>query len=134
MRPTLVIAFDFGLRQIGVAVGQGLTGTASPLETLRARDGAPDWSAVKALVTTWRPGRLLVGLPLNMDDTESPMSTRARKFADRLARVTNTPVDLVDERLSSREAADRSSRRRQNAASHAAAAAVIAETWLAEQG
>jgi putative holliday junction resolvase len=134
MHSPLVIAFDFGLRQIGVAVGQALTGTASPLDTLRARDGVPDWSAVQALVTTWRPGRLLVGLPLNMDDTESPMSARARKFADRLGRVTNTPVELVDERLSSREAADRSSHRRQDAASHAAAAAVIAETWLAEQG
>lgn len=134
MRPTLVIAFDFGLRQIGVAVGQGLTGTASPLETLRARDGTPDWSALQALVAEWRPERLLVGLPLNMDDTESPMSLRARTFADRLARVTRTPVDLVDERLSSREAFDRTSRRREDKASHAAAAAVIAETWLSAQG
>ena len=76
---------------------------------------------------------LVIGLPLNMDDTESPMSARARKFAERLGRVTNTPVELVDERLSSREAADRSSRPRRDAGSHAAAAAVIAETWLAEQ-
>ncbi|MGA0840560.1 MAG: Holliday junction resolvase RuvX [Pseudomonadales bacterium] len=133
--PTLVLAFDFGLRQIGVAVGQALTGTASPLETLRARDGAPDWVAVRTLVDTWRPERLLVGLPLNMDDTESAMSARARAFAERLGRTTNTPVELVDERLSSREAAARSSRGSpRDAASHATAAAVIAETWLSERG
>ncbi|MCB1683547.1 MAG: Holliday junction resolvase RuvX, partial [Pseudomonadales bacterium] len=99
-----VLAFDFGLRFIGVACGQTITGTASPLTTLKARDGQPDWSVLQSIVAEWRPVLLLVGLPLNMDDTESGMSERARAFATSLERRTNTPVALVDERLTSRSA------------------------------
>lgn len=100
-----------------------MTRTASPLTTLRARDGRPDWGAVTALVREWRPGRLLVGLPLNMDDTESEMSERARAFAAALERRTGVATLLVDERLSTREAAAAGGE-------HALAAAIIAETWL----
>lgn len=116
-----VLAFDFGLRHIGVAAGQTITRTASPLTTLSARDGSPDWQAVGKLVGDWRPVQLVVGLPLNMDDTESEMSGRARAFAKKLARHTGLPVAMADERLTSRAVGD---------ASHAAAAALIAETWL----
>ncbi len=116
-----VLAFDFGLKHIGVAAGQTVTRTASALTTLSARDGRPDWGAVEALVKEWRPVRLVVGLPLNMDDTESEMSGRARAFAARLGERTGVPVSMADERLTSREAGE---------ASHAAAAALIAETWL----
>lgn len=121
-----VLAFDFGLKHIGVAVGQTVTGTASPLQTLPARDGRPDWKAVRRLVDDWQPFKLLVGLPLNMDDTESEMSTRARSFARRLGEHTRLEVVMVDERLTSfasREIAD-------GDAAHASAAALIAETWL----
>ena len=62
-----VMAFDFGERQIGVAVGQHLTATASPLKILKARDGIPDWKVVMALIEEWQPGVLVVGLPYNMD-------------------------------------------------------------------
>ena len=116
-----VLAFDFGLKHIGVAAGQTVTRTASPLTTLSARNGRPDWKAVVELVREWRPVRLVVGLPLNMDDTESDMSERARAFAARLSEHTGVPVSMADERLTSREAGE---------ASHAAAAALIAETWL----
>lgn len=118
-----VLAFDFGLRHIGVASGQTVTGTATPLTTLRARRGKPDWAAVAELVASWRPLCLLVGLPLNMDDSESEMSERARAFAAALERRTGIPCRLVDERLSSRAA-------REFGGEHAAAAALIAETWL----
>lgn len=129
----LVLAFDFGLKHIGVATGQPLTGTATPLTTLRARDGMPDFGEVGALISEWRPTRLLIGLPLNMDDSESDMSRRARKFARRLEGRFRVPAELVDERLSSREAHSRLGKGAASAHSHAAAAAVIAETWLAEQ-
>lgn len=147
-----VLAFDFGLRHIGVAVGQTVTGTAAPLTTLAARMGRPDWQAVTALVNEWRPGVLLVGLPLNMDDTESEMSGRARRFATALGEHTHLPVHLVDERLTSRasrdagpeRARDTTARRTGNASrasrghrpmarSHEYAAALIAETWFQEQ-
>jgi putative Holliday junction resolvase len=121
-----VLAFDFGLRHIGVAVGQTVTRTASPLDTIAATNGQPDWRSVDALVNEWRPCRLLVGLPLNMDDTESEMSARARQFARRLAARLEIEVTLVDERLTSyatRSAAGRGG-------NHAAAAALIAESWL----
>jgi len=127
MAAELVLAFDYGLRHIGVAVGQTVTGTATPLTTVAARDGRPDWAAIEKLVGEWRPAAMIVGLPLNMDDSESPMSERARRFARQLGQRTRLPVRLVDERLTSHaaRAADRSQ-------SHAHAAALIAETWLNE--
>jgi len=121
----LVLAFDFGLKHIGVATGQTLTASATPLTTITAREGAPDWKAVRELVEEWRPAVLVVGLPLNMDGTESDMSARARKFAGRLARETGVKVELVDERLSSFEA-----RNLAQDDNHAVAAALIARTWL----
>lgn len=121
-----MLAFDFGLRHIGVAAGQTVTATASPVTTLSAREGQPDWAEVAALVQAWKPIQLLVGLPLNMDDTESDMSERARRFAASLGRRTAVSTELVDERLSTRAAAEQGG-------DHALAAALIAETWLAER-
>lgn len=99
-----LIAFDYGLKNIGVASGQTLLGTATPHAPLKARDGIPDWKQLGALLAEWRPELVLVGLPLNMDGTESELSTRARKFANRLAGRFGVKVELVDERLSSFEA------------------------------
>ncbi len=106
-----------------MAAGQTVTATANPLATLNARDGRPRWPEIEKLVGEWRPIRLLVGLPLNMDASESEMSERARKFAATLARRTGLPTDLVDERLTTRAAAEQGG-------DHAMAAALIAETWL----
>jgi putative Holliday junction resolvase len=122
-----VLAFDFGLRWIGVAVGQSVSRTASPLATLPARDGRPRWEDVDALVTTWKPRRLLVGLPLNMDSTPSTMSERARAFAASLADRYAIEVEMVDERLTSFEARGMSA---DEDARHALAARLIAESWL----
>jgi putative holliday junction resolvase len=127
-RDGYVLAFDFGLRHIGVAVGQHITATASPITTVRARDGKPDWAALKDLVAEWAPSRLLVGLPLNMNGSESPMAERAREFAGVLARRTGLPVSLVDERLTSRAA-----RELGDHDNHQRAAVLIAETWLYDQ-
>lgn len=98
------MSFDFGLRNIGVAVGNYLLGTTQPLAVLRARDGQPNWQALTNLVSEWQPERLVVGEPLNMDGSDSELSQRAAKFARRLHGRLGLPVDMVDERLSSAEA------------------------------
>lgn len=121
-----VLAFDFGLRHIGVAVGQTVTAGAGPLATLAARNGKPDWAEVARLIRTWMPKRLLVGLPLNMDGSESDMCAAARAFAAELERRSGVPVILVDERLTTREAQALDPDR-----AHELAAVLIAETWLA---
>lgn len=99
-----VMAFDFGTRRIGVAVGQELIGTGQPVAMMPARDGIPDWQRIEALLEEWRPDLVVVGLPLNMDDTENEMCARARKFGKRLHGRYHVPVEMVDERLTSFEA------------------------------
>lgn len=99
-----VLAFDFGTKSIGVAVGQEITGTASPLPALRARDGIPDWTFIEKLYTEWQPQVVVVGLPLNMDGTEQEMTQRARKFANRLHGRFRIPVETCDERLTTTDA------------------------------
>jgi len=102
--PQTLLAFDFGLKQIGVAYGQTLTNFASGLTTIKAHDGVPDWTVVQSVLTEWRPNLTLVGLPLNMDGSESELSARARKFARRLQGRFGVDVLMIDERLTSREA------------------------------
>ena len=104
---TTLLAFDFGTRKIGLASGQSLTGTGSPLPALPCREGIPDWEQGRRLLAEWQPDLLLVGLPLNMDGTDSDLSQRARRFAGRLKGRFGKPVQLIDERLSTREARDR---------------------------
>ncbi|ADO47082.1 Holliday junction resolvase RuvX [[Enterobacter] lignolyticus] len=99
-----LIAFDFGTKSIGVAVGQRITGTARPLSALKAQDGTPDWNAVEKILTEWQPDAVIVGLPLNMDGTEQPLTARARKFANKLHGRFGVKIELHDERLSTVEA------------------------------
>jgi len=135
-----VLGFDYGTRQIGVAVGQTLTASASPLRELRARDGIPDWEEIAALLREWRPDALVVGLPLNMDGTPSDMSARAEKFARRLQGRFGLSVHCIDERLSTFEAKQtlRDSGRRQHGSYRdnpvdSLAAVLLLETWLGGQ-
>jgi putative Holliday junction resolvase len=133
----LVLGFDYGHKRIGVATGQALTGTATPLATL-PNPQAAGWADVDALLAQWRPTQLVVGLPLAADGTDTPVSLAARAFATALGKRTGTPVALVDERLSSHEAEARllADGRRHEAVRRerdAMAAAIIVETWLAEQ-
>lgn len=79
-----VLAFDFGTKSIGVAVGQEITGTASPLAALKARDGIPDWNVIEKLYEEWQPQLVVVGLPLNMDGTEQEVTQRAKKIRQSL--------------------------------------------------
>ena len=95
-----MLAFDFGTRQIGVASGQKLLKTANPLTILRAKDGIPNWSQLQKLIDDWMPDQVLVGLPLNMNGSESQFCLRARKFGRRLHGKFGVEVAMVDERLS----------------------------------
>lgn len=99
-----VLAFDFGTKSIGVAIGQEVTGTAAPLEALRARDGIPDWNQIQKIYDEWQPHIVVVGLPLNMDGTTQAMTERAQTFANRLHGRFKTPVATWDERLSTADA------------------------------
>jgi len=96
-----ILAFDFGLARIGVAIGQSITQTATPLSTLNAKDGIPDWLQIEKLIKEWQPSMLLVGEPLNMDSSEQSITLRARKFANRLHGRFGLPFQMVDERLTS---------------------------------
>ena len=98
-----LLAFDFGLKQIGVAYGQTLTKTSKALRIIKATDGIPDWNQVQQLHDEWKPNLLVVGLPLNMDDSESELSQLSRKFARRLKEQLKVEVIMMDERLTSRE-------------------------------
>lgn len=100
----LILAFDFGTRRIGVSVGNELLRSARELTPLPASDGIPDWNTISALVNEWQPDLFIVGLPLNMDDSESEMSTRARKFGKRLYGRYGKPCEMFDERGTTREA------------------------------
>jgi putative Holliday junction resolvase len=103
-QPRTFLGFDFGMKNIGVAVGQELTNTASPLTVIKAREGIPDWGQIQSLINEWQPQQLIVGLPLNMDGTEQEMSAAARRFGNRLNGRFRLPVDWQDERLSTFEA------------------------------
>ncbi|MBT3504252.1 MAG: Holliday junction resolvase RuvX [Piscirickettsiaceae bacterium] len=105
-QPRTFLGFDFGMKNIGVAVGQELTNTASPLTVIKAREGIPNWDQIQSLINEWQPQRLIVGLPLNMDGTEQEMSVAARRFGNRLNGRFHLPVEWQDERLSTFEALD----------------------------
>lgn len=130
-----LLAFDFGLKRIGVAVGQTQTLSANPIETVAVRRERPDWQAIAKLVETWTPDALVVGLPLNMDGSEQEMTLRARRFGRQLTGRFGLPVHLVDERLTTREAKFRLGREgRADEDADPVAAQVILEDWFSEQG
>lgn len=133
-----LLAFDYGRRRIGVAVGNTLTGDARPLTTLDATDAGPDWARIAALLAEWRPARLVVGVPYNDRAQNEVMATEAQRFARRLQGRFELPVDMVDERLSSADAHDRLKEGRRAGRRgpiakkdiDSAAAAVILQDWL----
>jgi putative pre-16S rRNA nuclease len=104
--PATYLAFDFGEKYIGVAVGNSYTRSARPLVTLPGRGREPDWEAISRVIDEWKPGALIVGLPLNMDGTDNPMTRAARRFGNRLRDRYNLRVHMVDERLTTRAAVD----------------------------
>ncbi len=101
--PETIIAFDFGLRRIGVAVGQDVTGSASPVGVVSNGEKGPDFERITALVREWRPNRLIVGMPLHIDGNPGELEPSIREFVAALDRF-ELPIDRVDERHTSQEA------------------------------
>ena len=136
--PETILAFDFGLRRIGVAVGQEITASASPLAVVRNGEDGPDWAAIGMLIRDWQPARIVVGMPTFADGTESEISNRVNEFISELARF-DLPLETEDERYTSVEAeeilkADRAlglRRRFKKELIDSIAATLIAERWLA---
>ena len=132
-----ILSFDFGMRRIGVAVGQTLTGTASPLDTV-SNGKSPDWTAISGIVKDWKPSLFIVGLPLSLEGEETPMSVLARAFGGHLTEHFGIEVRYQDERLTSVEAqrefaglrAAGGARRKHAARLDAVAAKIILENWL----
>ncbi len=138
-RARIVMAFDFGLRRIGVAVGDTISRSAKPQRPLFCAASGPDWDALTRAVRGIGPDLLLVGDPYNDDGTPSTVAKAANRFATELGQRLSLPVQRIDERYSSFEAADqlraqRASgerpRRLQPGDLDSAAAAVILDSWL----
>lgn len=127
--PAIILGFDFGHKNIGIAVGQQITRTANPLGIIKARGGIPDWQTLDRHIADWAPELLLVGLPLNMDSTRGDMVTAAEKFGRRLKGRYSIDVEMVDERLSTFEAKRLVPPGQKT---DDIAATLILETWLSE--
>jgi putative Holliday junction resolvase len=135
-KPRLVLGFDYGRKRIGVAVGQALTGTATPLTTIRCPHERPDWQAIARLIETWHPDALVVGEPRAEPGAVHPIARAAKRFGNQLRGRYGLPVYWIDERLSS-YAAERMLHdhgRRDEEAVDSMAAGIILETWLRQQG
>jgi putative Holliday junction resolvase len=103
----VVLGFDWGTQSIGIAIGQSVTATATPLPPLRAKQGIPDWSKLQSIVEEWQPDLFVVGIPLNMDGSQSESSIHAERFGRRLEGRFGISWTGVDERLSSFEVKSR---------------------------
>jgi putative holliday junction resolvase len=133
-----ILGFDFGMKNIGVAVGQELTYTANPLTVIKAKDGIPNWDEIATLLQQWKPQLLIVGLPLNMDGSEQEMTAAARRFGNRLNARFKLPVDWQDERLTTFEALDQlgiNSKMQSNTRGDVdrISAQLILQSWLNQQ-
>lgn len=131
----LYLGFDFGYKRIGVAIGQSLTKSASPVTTLAAKSGVPTWSEIAALLKKWRPLGLVVGLPTKIDGQEQYTTQAARNFAQQLTERFALPVHLVDERLTTVAAREElytqgGYRKLQQSQVDSFAACIILEQWL----
>lgn len=132
--PGTYLGFDFGTKNIGVAVGQTITQTANPLTTLKAQNGKPNWTELGAILEEWQPRGLVVGLPLQPDGTHSPTSRKAQAFGENLWTRFHCPIYYVEERLTS-VAASHTQKQSKGFMSgaptqDAIAAMIILESWL----
>lgn len=130
-----VLGFDFGTKYIGVAVGHTSPLMAQPLTSLMTQKGVPPWKEIDKLIKTWSPDALIVGMPLNMDGSEQPMTQSARFFSENLKQHAHLPVFNVDERLTTVEARARlfssgGYKALQKKAIDSVSAQLIVEMWL----
>ena len=122
------MGFDYGRRRIGVAIGQTVSRTANALTVLERRSNKLPWDALGRLIREWSPDRFVLGCPQHADGSEHPLRNEIESFARKLRGRFNTPVELVDERLSSYAADSVSNPKADNLDAHAAK--LILETWL----
>ena len=135
---TVVIAFDFGLKRTGVAIGNTLTGSAMPECTLHSKNDSPDWSGITKLIKEWKPTQVVVGMPTELDGSESPLKRRIERFCNQLHGRYNLNVDQENEQFTSIEAAQRLKQLRQSGRKQKVAkdevdkiaAAIILENWM----
>jgi len=131
-----VIGFDYGTHWIGSAIGQTRTGTASPLKGIRVINRQPEWGVFSKLIEIWKPDLLVVGLPTSMQDLPSAMTEKARRFSRQLEGRYQIKTELVDERLTTREAwqivEQSASARVDKAGIDCIAAVLITENWLSQ--
>lgn len=130
----IALGLDIGTHKIGVASGQSMLGTASPVTNLKAKNATPTWSDFEALLKEWKPGLIVVGWPLNMDGSPTFLTAACEKIANKIHGHFGVCVRCVDERLSTREAYDIAlsapNSGWKNKAVDGLAAAVILETWF----
>ena len=134
-----MLAFDYGLSQIGVAVGNCVTSSTQPLTIIKAKNGIPQWPVLEKLVQEWQPDLIIIGDPLNMDGSDGVLGERARKFGRRVHGRLGLPVTMTDERLSSFEAKQGLQERGHSGDYKASpidsyAAELILQTWMRETG
>ena len=130
------MSFDYGTEKIGIAIGQSISSTAEPLTIIRAKDGIPNWSQITSLIESWRPNFFVVGLPYNLDGSDSKLLQKALKFAQRLNGRFNIPTFGIDERLSSKAATEKfktgNPKNSVRKEIDDVAAQIILETWFSE--
>ena len=134
----VIVAFDFGLKHIGMAVGQEITNTAQTFYSLKAESGEPNWDELDIIVRDWQPKLFVVGNPINMDGSDSDMKEKSDKFSNLIRQRYNIPVELMDERLSTREARERMKSDSghfvdASADTHQISAQIILESWFREK-
>lgn len=132
-----VLGFDFGMKRIGVAVGQTVTHSARPLETLQAHQGIPSWPKLDKIIKVWQPDALVVGIPLNMDGTPQPLTLAVHAFSKSLMQRYKLSVYGVDERLSTKDARERlfqqgGYKALQHGQVDSMAAQLILQNWLSQ--
>ena len=132
--PGVVMAFDYGLRNIGIAIGQNITKSASTFYVLKAKEGMPDWVKLDSLIEEWEPGLFIVGDPYNMDGTKSEFQKKIAKFSTELKKRYEIELQMVDERLTTKEAKERIQDRpdgiKDSANRHSISAQIILEDWF----
>ena len=134
VQPRIVMAFDFGIKNIGIAIGQEITKTASTFYSLKAIKGEPDWDELDKIVAEWEPNLFIVGDPYNMDGTRSQMQDLSDVFTDALNNRYSITTGKTDERLSTREAKERLQNidigMRDSTNRHSVSAQIILEDWF----
>jgi len=132
--PRIVMAFDFGIKHIGIAIGQEITKTASTFYSIKALEGQPDWKELDDIIHEWKPDLIVVGDPYNMDGSRSKIQDMSDRFSDALYKRYQIQLEKTDERLSSREANERLQNldigTKSSSNKHSISAQVILEDWF----